>query len=262
MPKNYYEDSYIAESLKNIKVDRRLKREFPSLESDPFINAKRLELYERYGLHYYSSKEQFRETISKTNKTFWNRHNLEEYWKQYLHRDELLATGQYRKWLTEKFREQYMKEGLMRISGVIGQRMRMNFLLLSDEKIHELAMLVNNETTSKDRKMIPLIQEYYPVDGVEADIQTKKGYEERFMKAFQQLGLPYEDFKPINKKLSEMSKHEQDITIIKGVERQYRYLADYNSIIRLNKQGDIYVIGVSKDKSDAIIKALEERDLL
>lgn len=107
-----YENGYIAKSVRNTKVDELLPRAF-----SPNSSAS-VDKYEDLGLLHFTSKAAMKRYFNNVKGD-----KLEQYWKDYLHRDELIARGQYDIVKGEVAEKNYIKR-LEQIAGVAKSKSR------------------------------------------------------------------------------------------------------------------------------------------
>lgn len=148
--------------------------------------------YRRLGLEFISSKEEMAETLSKSHSNFWESHNLDEYWQQYLLRDKLIAAGLYEKAKQEVYFEKYMEvaaimlgdsKPLEDIAGHISK--------LTPEQFS--AVTKPSGDKNKTTTAFPSIQELYLIAGIYTDREHYEDFTERVKKAFNEAGVPWEE---------------------------------------------------------------------
>lgn len=153
--------------------------------------------YKRLNLHFHYSKEDMYEFFKKVDKNFWNTHSLDQYWRDYKHRDELIASGQYETYRALKYKENYLKalnqEGLKGspLIGIISA----NLNRLTDQQILELFGSRNGDTTSPDNYRMPTLSFVYQIVGITNRPTSIEDYSllSSIRDAFKSIGLTFDE---------------------------------------------------------------------
>ena len=158
--------------------------------------------YKQLGIDYMDDIDELRNRLGSSNDNyFWNRHNLKEYWSQYLRRDRLIAAGVYEKARAKVYINNYLKA----VGQFIGENeildkieMNLNNLTLEefqalirpspykDNKDNEANRNLKNITTA-----LPSVQDFYGVSGVKNAQVFYEDILKRFKTAFKEADLKW-----------------------------------------------------------------------
>lgn len=208
----YYKTSYVNKHILDYKIDYSIGR------------VSNIELQDKYaslGLRYYKTKEEFIK-----NNTF-KKDVVDEYWRQYQYRDELIARGQY-----SNARNKIYVDNIMRsIDRVVGDDDNYNSILDNIRK--NLTRLKNNKivdlfSVGGINKNAISISAIYELTGT-YDIDDNKSMEldKEFERAFKAIGENYspyiEDYGP--------AIIDNDERIISGYDINY-FDKDYERMLK------------------------------
>lgn len=201
---DWYKDSYIGKEIERATLDKTRVAFWHSRNAnEPYTNLTATELamakgmYEQENLRFFSSKTEMRDFMGAD---YWNNHSLDDYWRQYLYRDKLIANRQYGEIRSDIYRENYIKVLQINYGGdEIADRMTRNLRKLTPEEFYSVThMEVDKAFWKKDDKggLIPVYQsglpdigDYYPTTS--PDNVLEEG-EDTLKKTFDKLGIPYE----------------------------------------------------------------------
>lgn len=195
-------------------------------------------MYQRYGLRYYSSKEEFYSNF----KDKFSTKKIETMWREYSHRDKLIATGQYKEIKAKNIIKSYIKS-IKRITSMPADFSYMKSLLnveknllalnsISSDKVLDLFQSPNTEYSTST--LMPSFEELYALEGAissydsleqfATDDYSKSSikrdisdFERKVMMAFESIGVKYKVF-------YSSDSVEQDITstFLRTVPKYYR----------------------------------------
>ena len=170
------------------KIDYELKNGI-RVAVPQFATAR--EEYRRLGLEFVASKAELKETLSATHPKFWEAHNLDEYWEQYLQRDKLIAAGLYEKAKQEVYFEKYMEVAAIMIGDSAPlEDIAEHIAKLTPEQFSAVTKPSGDKNTYTTA--FPSIQELYLVAGVYSDSEHYEDFASRVKKAFSEANIPWE----------------------------------------------------------------------
>lgn len=255
-----YADYYVSPNITKIKpllVDRKY---FSDIESDELYSSNfdkqlaRVE-YQNIGLTFYESKEEMRKKLEElTQKDFWKKHSLDEYWEQYKKRDILISMGQYEDIRKIQFQQDYL-DALGEMMGKTSEQYKLLSSLTPDEFVR-IATYPNSKTDNPERYLLPSLKVFY---GDKNSIDAIDGAKKLINQA---LGKP-EDYgidKGVN--ISKPRKPKKyRITKKELIEREYRrlFLSEKRDRIKTAKDGHEYVLFLKRDISKKVLERLRDK---
>lgn len=214
-PKNeWYKDNFVSEKVLNKPLDTSkgfkwstspTKESLYPTETDKAIAKAE---YEANNLSFYESKEDMRKSLGAK---FWNNHDLDKYWSQYVKRDSLIANGQYASIRMDIYRKSY-ENAFIQSYAVEDERARyiMGVLnSLTDDEFYALGHVpVPKEFWKKDKKTgqpvptyqsnLPDISDFYATGNPEADMnEIIYEWEENLREGYKKIGkryVPYDEY--------------------------------------------------------------------
>lgn len=208
----YYKTSYVNRHILDYKIDYSIDR---------VSNIELQDKYTNLGLRYYKSKEEF---VMNNN---FKKDVIDEYWRQYQYRDELIARGQYSNARNKIYVDNIMK-GIDRVVGdddnynPILDNIRKNLTRLKDNKIVDL---FNVGGINKNAISISAIYGLTGTYGI--DDNKSLELDKEFERAFKAIGenyIPYiEDYGPV---IIDNDEH-----IISGYDNHY-FDKDYERMLK------------------------------
>ena len=168
---NNYNEKRTKDKL--ARLNKRLQTAYndPMLsQTSPYLEgevSRAQEEYDRLNLTLYYSKEDMYVNFKKINSNFWTTHDINKYWEQYLHRDELIATGQYQEIMATTFRDNYIK-ALSRIStrDPMINKIVANLKALSTGQLIDLFGARDANVTKSNNYVMPVIGFVYEIAGI------------------------------------------------------------------------------------------------
>ena len=155
--------------------------------------------YDRLNIRYFESQSDMFEYFLKYNPNYWNTHNIDDYWRQYRHRDMLIASGQYEEYLANKYKRNYIKT-LDKLAGLGGNNSLVNNIVanlnrLTSSQLIDLFRARDSKVNTAASRLMPDIAFVYTIMGTIS--RPKQALEEmnllRHIKdAFAQVGLQYD----------------------------------------------------------------------
>ena len=204
--------------------------------------------YMRLGLNYYADKEAMRESLSEYDKGFWKKHNLDQFWNEYLARDRLIAAGLYDKAKQEVYAENYLTQAAMYIGGDDGvlKEIGINLKKLTTEQF--TALTKPQADRDKITTALPPIQEFYGLSRVVSDKEFYEDILSRFKQAFKEADIPWETIKDEEEEEPAMTNPKYDYDYDDGEpfnQQRYDELVEeieqsYSKSIKVNVSSSIY----------------------
>lgn len=256
--KKIYKDYYVSPNITKIKPFLVNRKYFSDIESDELYSSNfdkelaRVE-YKEIGLTFYGSKEEMRKSLEDIthNKSFWNKHSLDEYWEQYKKRDILISMGQYEDIRKIQFQEEYLNALGDRL-GKNSEQYKLIASLTPDEFIR-IATYPNSKTDDPSLYLLPSLKSFYgdknsvdKVDELKRDINKALGVNEDY-------GID----KDVN--IGKRAKPKRIVVNKKEIiEKEYRRLLNSatRGRIKTAKDGHKYVLFLKRDISKKVIKRL------
>lgn len=212
-----YAKNYVAQDINRLKVDVNKLNSMSSAEK--FMN--RMKAADDYGINLFKSKEQFMAYYGK-EQYGRDKEELEQMYRDYSHRLDLIDTGQYANYRSETYKRRYINMAMQ--SGAS----KTNIMKLRKLSGHDISDLVKSG-------LLPQLGEWtYPIKGItETTANKKTEANDRFNSGLENVHLEEEDLEPYNKYADRF--------------RQGRYK------VRVTKQGREYIRGFSRFISDFIL---------
>ena len=148
--------------------------------------------YARLGLNYFPDKDAMREELSTYDKSFWNHHNINKFWEEYLARDRLIAAGLYEKARQEVYTENYLRTAAQYMGDDKAlEVIRVNLGKLTTKEF--ISLTKPQADRDKMTTALPSIQEFYALTSVRGQADYYEDIIKRFKQAFQEAGVHWED---------------------------------------------------------------------
>lgn len=151
--------------------------------------------YQRLNLRFFASKEDMYTYFKKGNANYWETHNFNDYWRQYKHRDELIASGQYEELLAYNYRENYIKSlKSLGINNPLVSNIIANLNKLNVAQLMDLFKKPSTKVTDPSRTAMPVISFVYETAGVlrRGNSEEQNELVRSIKQAFMDVGLDYD----------------------------------------------------------------------
>lgn len=154
------------------------------------------EEYSRLNLQFFESKEEMILFFNSHARNFWSNHSIEKYWKEYKHRDELIASGQYQEYVANKYRENYLKSltNVDRKSDLFNV-ISANLKKLTADQLIDLFGARLGSVTKPGKYIMPTISLVYLIQGVHerGRVDEELSILKQVRDAFTSVGLEFDD---------------------------------------------------------------------
>lgn len=225
----YIKKSRISEKINKIHVDmNRLNDEL----SKPGWLERAEEVYKKYGIKQYSldkaGEKQFRlDKLNNSNKDLSNK-ELEQLWREYQHRDDLIISGQYEDIRAQMYRDNYLKA--MRKSGIYPEAIK-NVEALSLENWKTIMELPSANKKNPKDTLMPHIGGFH-YGSVSATFINNAI--EDIKNAFKTLGVEYIDDVDVKAKVKQAIakvnkvRFDDEIEVANKIDNLIKILPRYN----------------------------------
>lgn len=198
----FYADHFVGEDLLR-KADTMIndKTVFMWSEEDAYgpkerwHNPKRdiaRDEYARLELNYFGNKAAMKEHLQEYDNNFWNKHNLDDYWEQYLKRDRLIAAGVYEKARQEVYSDNYLTNAAMYMGN--DKDLKVITDNLKGLSVEEFNALTKPQADRDSvTTALPSIQEFYGIASVKGQADAYEDFIGRFKRAFDEAGLKWKE---------------------------------------------------------------------
>lgn len=177
--------------------------------------------YNRLGLMFYYSAEDMKKDLELMNPGFWKTHNLKEFWKDYLKRDELIRVGKYEQAKREIYQENYLAHVEQMTGTDKGlKEVKLNLRKLSDTEFDSL--LHPQGDRDKMTSVFPSIQELYDLQGKVNDRGHYEDFVNRVKQAFLENSLNWTTIEPTEK------EREEEMAKAKTNRARFKTKLDYD----------------------------------
>lgn len=175
--RQFFKDNIqISKRIKNTKLDEeRFEKGLNRKDLDIFLDN----IYKRYGIARYESKDAMRQDMLKYGKGFAK--NVDMKWEEYLHREDLMISGQYDDLRASNFRNNYLKS--LSLLGVDHQII-VNLETLTEDEWSRLMEYPNKDNLKARKYYMPAIQDYYPTDDMRSNKSLRESAEEEIENAY------------------------------------------------------------------------------
>lgn len=204
---SYYEKGQISKEIKSITLDKE-RFEKQIVRTD--INEYKDDIYNRFKIKKFESKDAFidyQASVYPDLKTS----EVNKRWNDYLHRDELITSGQYEEYRYKQYRENYI-EALTK--GGFPNELIRNVQNLPFDKWKEIIILPGTKKDNISDRQFPVLGGFKYGDANKEFINRTI---EEIRDAFGTLGVPYIDKLDLKKKRKEIIK-AKSLTIDEGIE--------------------------------------------
>lgn len=180
--RNFYAKSQTSTNIYNMKVNMKLlnKRLSTIKDIDKYLD----EQYSELGIKRFNSKNDMMQYIVDTgsiNNVRMYQKTIDQRWNEYLHREDLIITGQYQYYKRNYYKTNYInKLAEAGIDDVIIRALQN----LSEDEWTTLASLRASDKDNPDNYALPMIDTYYDVEGIQGDKDYKSAIEEDIRNAY------------------------------------------------------------------------------
>lgn len=180
--REFYAKSQTSNNIYNMKVDMRLLNIQLSTIKD--IDTYLDEQYKEFGITRFHSKNDMMRYIVNTgninNVKLYNK-TIEQRWKEYLHREDLMITGQYQNYMKNYYKNNYIRNlADAGIDDVIIRALQQ----LNEQDWATLASLRASDKDNPNNYALPMIDTYYDTEGIKNDKNLKTTIEEDIKNAY------------------------------------------------------------------------------
>ena len=180
--REFYAKSQTSNNIYNMKVDMRLLNKKLSTIKD--IDSYLDEQYKEFGITRFHTKNDMMKYIVNTgninNVKLYNK-TIEQRWKEYQHREDLMITGQYQNYMKNYYKNNYI--GKLAEAGIDDVIIRA-LQKLNEQEWTTLASLRASDKDNPNNYALPMIDTYYDVEGIKGDKDYKSAIEEDIKNAY------------------------------------------------------------------------------
>lgn len=221
--RDFYAQRQTSSNIYNMKVNMKLLNKKLSTIKD--IDKYLDEQYKELGIKRFASKSDMMQYIVDTgniNNVRMYQKTIDQRWKEYLHREDLIITGQYQYYKKNYYKTNYIAK--LAEAGIDDDIIRA-LQELSEEEWASLASLRASDRDNPGNYALPMIDTYYDVEGIQGDKDYKSSLEEDIKNAYKKvLG------KDINENVIEVTNRE----LVWTDNTDYTYFA-YNNESKIAK---------------------------
>ena len=249
--REFYAKSQTSNNIYNMKVDMRLLNKQLSTIKD--IDSYLDEQYKEFGITRFHTKNDMMRYIVNTgninNVKLYNK-TIEQRWKEYQHREDLMITGQYQNYMKNYYKNNYIRN---LANAEIDDEIIRALQNLSEEQWASLASLRASDKDNPNNYALPMIDTYYDTQGIKGDKNYKASIEEDIKNAYKKVfGKPIKtnklffanDFNLPDNELYKEIAYTNDDKLSKLLRKVPRKLRD-----KLKFQEDKLTIKDTKSKS-------------
>lgn len=180
--RNFYAKSQTSSNIYNMKVNMKLLNNRLSTIKD--IDVYLDEQYKALGIKRFNSKNDMMQYIVDTgniNNVKIYQKTIDQRWNEYLHREDLIITGQYQYYKRNYYKTNYISK--LAEAGIDDDIIRA-LQNLSEDEWSTLASLRASDKDNPDNYELPMIDTYYDVEGIQGDKDYKSSLEEDIKNAY------------------------------------------------------------------------------
>lgn len=180
--RDFYAQRQTSSNIYNMKVNMKLLNKKLSTIKD--IDKYLDEQYSELGIKRFASKNDMMQYIVDTgniNSVRMYRKTIDQRWNEYLHREDLIITGQYQYYKRNYYKTNYISK--LAETGIDDDIIRA-LQNLSEEDWASLASLRASDRDNPDNYALPMIDTYYDVEGIQGDKDYKSALEEDIRNAY------------------------------------------------------------------------------
>ena len=183
--REFYAKSQTSNNIYNMKVDMRLLNKQLSTIKD--IDTYLDEQYKEFGITRFHSKNDMKKYIVNTgninNVKLYNK-TIEQRWKEYQHREDLMITGQYQNYMKNYYKNNYIAN---LANAQIDDEIIRALQNLSEEQWASLASLRASDKDNPNNYALPMIDTYYDTEGIKGDKDLKTTIEKDIKNAYKKV---------------------------------------------------------------------------
>ena len=180
--REFYAKSQTSNNIYKMKVDmRQLNKQLSTIKDiDSYLD----EQYKEFGITRFHTKNDMMKYIVNTgninNVKLYNK-TIEQRWKEYQHREDLMITGQYQNYMRNYYKNNYI--GKLAEAGIDDVIIR-GLQKLNEQEWTTLASLRASDKDNPNNYALPMIDTYYDVEGIKGDKDYKSSIEEDIKNAY------------------------------------------------------------------------------
>ena len=180
--REFYAKSQTSNNIYKMKVDmRQLNKQLSTIKDiDSYLD----EQYKEFGITRFHTKNDMMKYIVNTgninNVKLYNK-TIEQRWKEYQHREDLMITGQYQNYMKNYYKNNYIRN--LADAGIDDVIIR----ALQELNENEWATLASLRASDKDNPNnyeLPMIDTYYDTEGIKGDKDLKTTIEKDIKNAY------------------------------------------------------------------------------
>ena len=180
--REFYAKSQTSNNIYKMKVDmRQLNKQLSTIKDiDSYLD----EQYKEFGITRFHTKNDMMKYIVNTgninNVKLYNK-TIEQRWKEYQHREDLMITGQYQNYMKNYYKNNYIRNlADAGIDDVIIRALQN----LNEQDWATLASLRASDKDNPNNYALPMIDTYYDTEGIKNDKNLKTTIEENIKNAY------------------------------------------------------------------------------
>lgn len=267
--REFYAKSQTSNNIYKMKVDMRaLNKQLSTINDiDTYLDGQ----YKEFGITRFHTKNDMMKYIVNTgninNVRLYNK-TIEQRWKEYQHREDLMITGQYQNYMKNYYKNNYIRNlADAGIDDVIIRALQN----LNEQDWATLASLRASDKDNPNNYALPMIDTYYDTEGIKNDKNLKTTIEEDIKNAYTKaLGRYITTDDVINFPVGEQSDEQKykefinnnDNKLSKTLRKVPRNLRDKikfkEEAIVIKDNGSKYNYGTIKEARFATIELMEK----
>lgn len=183
--REFYAKSQTSNNIYKMKVDMRaLNKQLSTIKDiDTYLD----EQYKEFGITRFHTKNDMMKYIVNTgninNVKLYNK-TIEQRWKEYQHREDLMITGQYQNYMKNYYKNNYIAN--LANAGIDDEIVRA-LQNLSEEQWASLASLRASDKDNPNNYALPMIDTYYDTQGIKGDKNLKTTIENDIKNAYKKV---------------------------------------------------------------------------
>lgn len=180
----FYSKNQTSNVISGMKVDiKRLNNRLSTIKDiDKYLD----EQYKAFGIKRFYSKNDMMQYIVDTgniNNVRMYQKTIDQRWNEYLHREDLIITGQYQNYVKNYYKNNYIRElAKNNIDADIISALQE----LNEEEWATLASLRASDKDNPNNYALPMIDTYYDTQGLKEDEKFKWSVEQDIINAYKQ----------------------------------------------------------------------------
>ena len=183
--REFYAKSQTSNNIYKMKVHMRdLNKQLSTIKDiDTYLD----EQYKEFGITRFHSKNDMMRYIVNTgniNNVKLYSKTIEQRWKEYQHREDLMITGQYQNYMKNYYKNNYIAN---LANAQIDDEIIRALQNLSEEQWASLASLRASDKDNPNNYALPMIDTYYDTEGIKGDKDLKTTIEKDIKNAYKKV---------------------------------------------------------------------------